>query len=92
MTTTTVVDNTSVSGHVSVKQPVSHSSLSATQLPFVSQGISASDSPNNGVTSGEPSLTGAARSKPVLVDTPLSFFVAFRLKGDSNSLKRIVYR
>ena len=40
---------------------------------------SASGNPSNGVTG----------SKPLLVNTVLSFIVAYRLKGDSDSLKRV---
>ena len=100
-TVTNVVDNTNVSppvsGHASVNQPVqvppvTRARLSASISPaslIYGAGVppsqpdqlrhSASGNPSNGVTG----------SKPLLVNTVLSFIVAYRLKGDSDSLKRV---
>ena len=100
-TVTDVVDNTNVpppvSGHASVNQPVQVPPVTRAPLPasispaslIYGAGVppsqpdqlrhSASGNPSNGVTG----------SKPLLVNTVLSFIVAYCLKGDSDSLKRV---
>ena len=82
-TNTTVVDNTgtsqSCSSQASVNQPVS-----------VSTGLntpSSQSEQHSSSTGGSPVTT---RPNPPLVDTVLSFIAAYRLKGDTDSLKKIV--
>ena len=82
-TNTTVVDNTgtsqSGSSQASVNQPVS-----------VSTGLntpSSQSEQHSSSTGGSPVTT---RPNPPLVDTVLSFIAAYRLKGDTDSLKNIV--
>ena len=97
-TITTVVDNTDVSGAVSgcvsVSQPVSVSPVSqvgfSATWPTGSQGVFTSDISSPFSQSGQlshstnSSYNGPTRSKPLLVDTVLSFIVAYCLKGDSD--------
>ena len=82
-TNTTVVDNTgtsqSGSSQASVNQPVSVSTDLNTP--------SSQSEQHSSSTGGSPVTT---RPNPPLVDTVLSFIAAYRLKGDTDSLKKIV--